>query len=58
VLKNQSRSTNGFGLFSVQERMADLGGRCDILSAPGKGCRAILAVPLEKGDGVVAGGTD
>jgi PAS domain S-box-containing protein len=53
VLKNQSRSTNGFGLFSVQERMADLGGRCDILSAPGKGCRAILAVPLEKSDGVV-----
>jgi PAS domain S-box-containing protein len=53
VLKNQSRSTNGFGLFSVQERMADLGGRCDILSAPGKGCRVILTVPLEKSDGVV-----
>jgi hypothetical protein len=33
--------------------MADLGGRCDILSAPGKGCRVILAVPLEKSDGVV-----
>ena len=58
VLKNQSRSTNGFGLFSVQERMADLGGRCDILSAPGKGCRVILRVPLEKSDGVMAGGTD
>ena len=53
VRKEQSRSTNGFGLFSVQERMADLGGRCDILSAPGKGCRVILTVPLEKGDGMM-----
>ena len=53
VRNQKSKSTNGFGLFSVQERMADLGGRCDILSAPGKGCRVILTVPLEKSDGVV-----
>ena len=50
VRKEQSRSTNGFGLFSVQERMADLGGRCDILSAPGKGCRVVLTMPLGEKD--------
>jgi PAS domain S-box-containing protein len=47
-LKEQSKSTSGFGLFSVQERMTDLGGRFDILSAPGKGCRVELVVPMEK----------
>jgi NarL family two-component system sensor histidine kinase LiaS len=47
-LKEQSKSTSGFGLFSVQERMTDLGGRFNILSAPGKGCRVELVVPMEK----------
>jgi len=36
-----------FGLFSIQERMADLGGKLDIRSAPGKGCTAMLEVPLK-----------
>jgi PAS domain S-box-containing protein len=39
----------GFGLFSIQERMTDLGGTFDIQSAPGKGCRVTLTVPVEKG---------
>jgi PAS domain S-box-containing protein len=42
--------SGGFGLFSVQERMADLGGSVDIWSAPGKGCRVTLTLPLEKGN--------
>jgi len=36
----------GFGLFSIQERMADLGGSFEIASEPGKGCKATLTVPV------------
>ena len=36
----------GFGLFSIEERMTDLGGALEIESQPGKGGRAILTVPL------------
>ena len=42
--------TGGFGLFSVEELMADLGGSLRILSAPGKGCTAILSAPIRVGD--------
>jgi len=35
-----------FGLFSIQERMTDLGGRMEILSEPGKGCKVVLTVPV------------
>jgi signal transduction histidine kinase len=35
-----------FGLFSVRERMSDLGGRLRIDSQPGEGCKAILTLPL------------
>jgi signal transduction histidine kinase len=35
----------GFGLFSIQERMADLGGSLEITSEPGQGCTAILTAP-------------
>jgi signal transduction histidine kinase len=41
--RNQDKS--GFGLFSVQELMADLGGTLEILSKPGKGCKVILTIP-------------
>jgi signal transduction histidine kinase len=37
----------GFGLFSIRERMSDLGGVLEILSKPGKGCRVILTAPLD-----------
>lgn len=37
---------DGFGLFSIRERCGDLGGRFEVVSAPGKGCRAMLTVPL------------
>jgi PAS domain S-box-containing protein len=36
----------GFGLFSIQELMADLGGDLKIVSEPGKGCTAILSAPF------------
>jgi signal transduction histidine kinase len=39
--------TGGFGLFSIQERMADMGGSCAIQSEPGRGCRVTLTVPIK-----------
>lgn len=35
-----------FGLFSIRERLAALGGRFDLDSAPGKGTRASLVLPI------------
>ncbi len=37
-----------FGLFSIRERMEDLGGEMSIVSAPGQGTQVTLVVPLEK----------
>ena len=45
--------TGGFGLFSIEELMADLGGDLKIVSEPGKGCTAILSAPF-----VVAAGQE
>jgi len=39
----------GYGLFSIEERMTDLGGSLEIVSEPGKGCKAVLTVPLGEG---------
>jgi two-component system NarL family sensor kinase len=38
--------SGGFGLFSVRERIKDLGGAVSVTSAPGAGCRVLLSVPL------------
>jgi two-component system sensor histidine kinase UhpB len=38
----------GFGLFSIQERMSDLGGSLSLDSTPGKGCVAVLTLPLTR----------
>ena len=35
-----------FGLFSIQERLSYIGGKMDTESAPGKGSRFMLSVPL------------
>jgi len=40
----------GFGLFSIRERMLDLGGSLEIASAPDRGCKATLVVPLDSGE--------
>jgi signal transduction histidine kinase len=45
----KQKQTEGFGLFSIQERMTDLGGSFDIQSQHGKGCRVTLTVPLSEG---------
>jgi signal transduction histidine kinase len=36
-----------FGLFSIRERMLDLGGSFDLQSTPGKGTDARLVLPLD-----------
>lgn len=45
------RKIGGFGLFSIEELMTDLGGNLKIVSEPGKGCMAILSAPLSVDDG-------
>ncbi len=37
-----------FGLFSVHERMADMGGSLEIVSKPGEGTTATLIAPLDR----------
>lgn len=39
----------GFGLFSLRERLADVGGSFQVHSAPGDGARVILEVPVALG---------
>jgi PAS domain S-box-containing protein len=38
----------GFGLFSIRERLEQLGGRLEIKSAPGCGCKVEMMAPLKK----------
>jgi len=47
ALPRLATDEGGFGLFSVQERMADLGGSLEIDSSPGAGCTALLTLPVE-----------
>ena len=44
---NKSSANGGFGLFSIQERMADIGGTTRILSEPGRGCAVTLTLPVQ-----------
>jgi PAS domain S-box-containing protein len=39
--------TGGFGLFSIRERLEQLGGRLKIESQPGKGSKITMTAPLE-----------
>jgi PAS domain S-box-containing protein len=39
---------SGFGLFSVKQQIEGLGGKLEIVSKPGKGCKAILTVPMNR----------
>jgi len=41
-------SRNGLGLFGIQQRLAYIGGKMEIESAPGQGTRVSLLVPPEK----------
>lgn len=41
-------SSGGYGLFSIKERLAYLGGRLTLKSNPGKGTRVVLMMPVHK----------
>jgi len=43
-------NSKGFGILSIQESLARLGGSMQIESRPGAGCRVLLEVPLAKSD--------
>lgn len=45
--KSSQPTGSGFGLFSIQERLNLLGGRCHIAGRPGKGTRISLIVPRQ-----------
>ena len=40
------KDTGGFGLFSIRERLSQMGGSLEIDSSPGRGCRSLLRSPL------------
>lgn len=46
----ERRPGSGFGHFSIRERMEAMGGRFDVQSAPGRGTRALLAMPCHGGN--------
>lgn len=41
-------TSNAFGLFAIRERMESMGGRLEIDSAPGAGCRVTLIAPIDQ----------
>jgi PAS domain S-box-containing protein len=47
LLKDESKKTKGFGLFSIRERLNHIGGYLKIESEEGKGTKAILTAPLD-----------
>lgn len=44
----EARAKNGFGLFSIRERLDYLGGTLELISEPGQGCTAVIKVPLSE----------
>jgi CheY-like chemotaxis protein len=49
-------NTTSLGLFSIEERLKDIGGRMKIASAPGQGTTVTLTAPAEKTDDAVTTG--
>jgi signal transduction histidine kinase len=49
-VRRHADSSGGFGLFSVRERVEGFGGKLDIQSAPGRGTKATITLPVP-GDG-------
>jgi signal transduction histidine kinase len=41
----EQENRNAFGLYSIRERLGQLGGRLDLISLPGEGTRASVLVP-------------
>jgi PAS domain S-box-containing protein len=46
LISGESNQESGYGIFSIEERMADLGGRLEINSAPHKGCCITMSLPI------------
>jgi len=40
----------GFGLFSIRERLEQLGGHLEIKSEPGRGCKVTVTAPIKHGE--------
>jgi PAS domain S-box-containing protein len=57
-LHDRNQQQTGLGLFSIQERLALLGGHLDIQSAPGKGSRFTLTLPRTGLPRIAADGTE
>ena len=59
-LRKAENSSTGFGLFSIQQRAALLGGAFSIVTSPGHGCRITLCIPAgatpDGGGGAWSGG--
>jgi signal transduction histidine kinase len=45
-----SRQVRGLGLLGIQERVAQLGGRCIVHSEPGAGTILTVELPMDRGD--------
>ncbi len=58
VAASRSGRTPGFGLFSIRERMAAIGGRFELHSAIGKGTTAVIMLPLLTQPETAPGGPD
>jgi signal transduction histidine kinase len=49
LLQDHRTGHDGFGLFHIRERLHSQGGTLEIASAPGRGTRVCLTVPLGRG---------
>jgi two-component system sensor histidine kinase DegS len=56
--EDRSREGGHFGLISMWERAELLGGRFEVISAPGQGTRIVVAVPITEGEEEWGIGTD
>jgi signal transduction histidine kinase len=54
AVSGRPHNERSLGLFSIRERMADMGGALEIVSAPDKGTRATLIAPLDEGKKVTS----
>jgi PAS domain S-box-containing protein len=50
TIVSAAEGRKGFGLFSIRERLALMGGTFEITSVPGQGSRFLLSLPIEKNE--------
>ncbi|MCP4455883.1 MAG: hypothetical protein GY809_30870 [Planctomycetes bacterium] len=48
VVIGKATDTGGFGLFSIRERLNQLGASLEIYSQPGQGCTGVLRAPVQR----------